>query len=146
MRDVGIADPQPPTPAPIRKSEARDPEIAGHDDQHGANDRHRTHGLPCTLAVQARSAIRMDVVVRRSSRLPGGDAQIRVSPAEAGIPRAHTVSVVAEISGPAAKPYVLPLPEVADGEFGELLPTPVAGLSRVQEYGPGRHGACRPGL
>ncbi|AQZ63063.1 putative tyrosinase [[Actinomadura] parvosata subsp. kistnae] len=94
-------------------------------------NRIRTHGLPYTLAVQARSAIRMDVVVRQSSRLPGGDAQIRVSLAEAGIPLAHTVSVHAEISGPAAKPYVLPLPEVADGEFGEKLPTPVAGLYRV---------------
>ncbi|AQZ63065.1 hypothetical protein BKM31_17770 [[Actinomadura] parvosata subsp. kistnae] len=44
MSGVGIADPQPPTPAPSLKSEVRDPEIAGHDDQHGANDGH----LPAT--------------------------------------------------------------------------------------------------
>ncbi|MEV0390501.1 hypothetical protein [Nonomuraea sp. NPDC050643] len=83
------------------------------------------------LSVQARSAIRMEVIVRQSSRCPGGDAQIRVSLAEAGIPLAHTASVHAEISGPAAKPYVMPLPETADGEFGGILKTPVAGLYRV---------------
>ncbi|MFI7702628.1 hypothetical protein [Nonomuraea sp. NPDC049480] len=73
----------------------------------------------------------MAIAVKQSSRRPGGDAQITASLAEAGIPLAHTASVGAVVSGPAAKPHRMPLPEVADGEFTGTVPTPVAGLYRV---------------
>ncbi|TMR91067.1 tyrosinase family protein [Nonomuraea basaltis] len=103
-----------------------------------AINRIKTHGLPYTLAVQTRSAIRMTVTVKQSSRRPGGDAQIIASLAEAGIPLGHTVSVRAEVSGPDAKPYQMPLSEVADGEFTGTVPTPVAGVYRVLLRAEGR--------
>lgn len=91
----------------------------------------RTHGVPFTLTIQSRSAVRMTAETAQASRRPGGVARLTVGLTQAGIPLAHAASVTAEVRSPSGAVATLPLAEVADGRYATDIATPTAGVYRV---------------
>lgn len=93
----------------------------------------KVHGVPFTLSVQARSALRMSVAVTRTSRLPGTSAHVRAVLTDSGMPLVNSARVEAVVTGPEGSVSVLPFatgPE-ADGAYTVTVPTTVAGVYRV---------------
>jgi hypothetical protein len=90
-----------------------------------------THGVPFTLTVQARSAVRLDVTLTRTSRRPGSSARITATLTDAGIPLGHTSMVEARVTRPNGNTFTIRLTEEEDGIFGAVIDTPQAGVYRV---------------
>lgn len=92
-----------------------------------------THGLPFTLSVQARSALRMTVSVTQSSRLPGSTAHLRATLTDGGVPLHGSARVEARVTDPAGGHFVVPLvPEVTEeGTYSGSVPTSASGVYRV---------------
>jgi hypothetical protein len=91
----------------------------------------RTHGVPFTLTIQSRSAVRMAVTTSQTSRRPGGVARLTVELTQAGIPLAHTSAVTADVHSPGGAVATLALGELTDGRYATDIPTPTAGVYRV---------------
>ncbi|MEU0880409.1 tyrosinase family protein [Lentzea sp. NPDC005914] len=90
----------------------------------------KVHGVPFTLSVQARSALRLDVAVTQSSRLPGSVAHVRAGLTDSGIPLS-SAKVVATVTAPNGAHTTLGLSEVEPGIFAVDVPTTLAGVYRV---------------
>jgi hypothetical protein len=97
----------------------------------------RTHGLPFTLTVQARSAVRLDVAVTQTSRRPGSSANVMATITDAGIPLGHTTAVEARVTRPGGSLTTVRLAELEDGIFGGTIDTPQPGIHRVLVHAAG---------
>jgi hypothetical protein len=91
----------------------------------------RAHGVPFTLTVQARSAVRLDVALTRASRRPGSSATIMAALTDAGIPLGHTAIVEARVTRPNGGTATIRLTESEDGIYGGAIDTPLGGVYRV---------------
>jgi Common central domain of tyrosinase/von Willebrand factor type A domain len=91
----------------------------------------RTHGVPFTLTVQARSAVRLDVALTRTSRRPGSSATVTATLTDAGIPLGHTSVVEARVTRPDGTVLTIRLTEREDGIFDGTIETPQSGVYRV---------------
>ncbi len=89
------------------------------------------NGLPYAFTVQARSSLRMDVVVSQSSREPGAQVWIRVRLLEYGHPLLSPARVVAEIERPDGSTFSLDLAGVGEGTYEGSLIASAAGAWRV---------------
>jgi hypothetical protein len=97
----------------------------------------RTHGVPVTVSVQARSALRMGVDLSQTSRLPGSTGQLQVTLTDSGIPLAGTARVSAEITSPTGHTTTSALTETVPGIFTGPVPTTLSGVYRVLVRGRG---------
>lgn len=76
----------------------------------------RTHGVPFTLSVQARSALRLSVEVTQTSRRPGTTASVRAVLTDSGVPLVGSARVEADVTDPTGAVLRVPLvPDPADG-------------------------------
>lgn len=91
----------------------------------------RAHGVPFTLTVQARSAVRLDVALTRTSRRPGSSAAIVAALTDAGIPLGHTAVVEALVTRPNGSLVTIRLTEHEDGIYGGMIHTPTSGVYRL---------------
>ena len=91
----------------------------------------RAHGVPFTLTVQARSAVRLDVTLTRTSRRPGSTASLVATLTDAGIPLGHTAGVDARVTRPDGSLVTIRLSEREEGIFAATVETPVGGVYRV---------------
>ncbi|HZB41221.1 MAG TPA: hypothetical protein VE487_09665, partial [Ilumatobacter sp.] len=89
------------------------------------------HGLPFTVTVQARTNVHLDVATHQSSRLPGGNATIRSTLTDFGIPLTSAASVVANVRQPNGATSTIALTETDSGTYEAAVPTLVAGVYRV---------------
>jgi hypothetical protein len=96
-----------------------------------AIDSIRQHGLPFTVTVQARSNVHLDVATPQRSRRPGGNATIRATLTDFGIPLASAASVVANVRQPNGTTSTVALSETEPGVYEVTVPTLVAGVYRV---------------
>jgi hypothetical protein len=103
----------------------------------------QTHGIPYTLSVQARSALRLRVDVSQHSRLPGTPGLIRAALTDSGIPLGTSAVVDALITGPDSTIRTLPLAPVEPGVFEAEVSTTRSGVYRVlvRAYGADLRGA-----
>jgi hypothetical protein len=97
----------------------------------------RVHGVPFTLTVQARSAIRLDVALTRTSRRPGSSASIKATLTDAGIPLGNTAIVEARVTLPNGATATIRLSEREDGIFDGTVDTPQSGVYRVLVHATG---------
>jgi hypothetical protein len=102
-----------------------------------ALSRLRSHGMPFSLTVQARSSLRLGVSVAQPSRRPGSTATLTATLTEAGIPLGSSVSLHAMITAPDGTPTTLRLDEVDEGVFRGTVPTLASGVYRVLVRGEG---------
>jgi hypothetical protein len=91
----------------------------------------RAHGVPFTLTVQARSAVRLDVTLMRTSRRPGSTASLSAMLTDAGIPLGHTAGVEARVTRPDSSVVTIRLSEREEGIFAGVIDTPISGVYRV---------------
>ncbi|MEV0340275.1 tyrosinase family protein [Nocardia sp. NPDC050713] len=89
------------------------------------------HGLPFTLSVQARSALRLDIAVARTSRRPGSHATITATLSDAGIPLGHAAVVEAVLTRPDGSNSTLRLRGNGDGVYGGDTEALNVGVYRV---------------
>jgi hypothetical protein len=90
----------------------------------------KSHGVPFTLTVQARSALRLDVVVSQGSRVPGTPARLRATLTDSGVPLG-SAGVNAVVTAPDGVPSVVPLVNGEPGVFAAELSTSASGVYRV---------------
>jgi hypothetical protein len=91
----------------------------------------RTHGVPFTLAVQARSSLRLKVAVAQPSRVPGSQAVLTATLTESGIPLGHSAQVDALVTAPDGTPSTLGFTEIDDGVYRAAAATPTPGVYSV---------------
>ncbi len=89
------------------------------------------HGVPFTLSVQARSALRLAVEVTQRSRTPGASGLIRATLTDSGVPLADSASVHAQVIAPDGTQSTLPLLPVEAGVFQSEVTTTAAGVYRI---------------
>jgi hypothetical protein len=101
-----------------------------------------THGVPVTVSVQARSALRMGVEVSQTSRIPGTPGHVRAILTDSGIPLTGTSRVTAEVTSPSGQATVSTLTQTAPGNFTGTVPTTTSGVYRVlvRAHGTDHHG------
>ncbi|WP_112263137.1 VWA domain-containing protein [Lentzea terrae] len=90
----------------------------------------KTHGVPFTLSVQARSALRLGVALAQGSRLPGSPAQLTATLTDSGIPLS-SARISAVVTTPAGSQAVMSLSAQEPGVFGASIPTAEPGVYRV---------------
>lgn len=90
----------------------------------------KTHGVPFTLSVQARSALRLGVALTQGSRLPGTSAVLTATLTDSGIP-VSSAGINAVVTGPGGGQAVLPLTAAEPGVFALPIPTSDPGVYRV---------------
>lgn len=90
-----------------------------------------THGVPYTLSVQARSALRMTALLSQQSRLPGHPGQLEVILTDSGVPLAGCAAVQARVTSPAGTETSVTLSEVEPGVFQGEIPTSMTGVYRI---------------
>ncbi|WNB86974.1 vWA domain-containing protein [Cellulomonas sp. ATA003] len=92
----------------------------------------KTHGVPFTLSVQARSALHMSVAITQTSRLPGTTAQIRAVLTDSGVPLSGSARLEAQVTDPTGVVTIVPLaPASAGAAYTVSVVTSVAGVYRV---------------
>lgn len=91
----------------------------------------RTHGVPFTLSVQARSALRLGVELSQSTRQPGSTATLRATLTDSGIPLVASARVDAHVTGPDGSGVVVPLP-LDEDRYVAAIPTPASGAYEVR--------------
>lgn len=91
----------------------------------------QVHGVPYTLSVQARSALRLRVDVSQHSRLPGTPGLVRATLTDSGIPLGNSAVALALVTGPDGTTRTLPLPRVEPGVFEAEVSTTSPGVYRV---------------
>jgi hypothetical protein len=94
-------------------------------------ERVKTHGVPYTVTVQARSSVRLDVRTLQSSRNPGSAAIVTAVLTEAGIPLGNSARVTLTLSEPGGTKRLLPMAETDDGLFTVHVDLPDAGVYRA---------------
>lgn len=90
----------------------------------------KSHGVPFTLTVQARTALRLNVALSQGSRLPGAPASVRATLTDSGVPLA-SARVDAHITAPNGAQTTLTLAPGEPGEFTVEVPTTESGVYRV---------------
>jgi len=91
----------------------------------------KTHGLPYTVAVQARSALRMDVTLAQQSRLPGAPGRLLATLTDSGIPLASSAALHALVTAPNGTESTVALSPIEPGRYAANIPTTVPGVYRV---------------
>ena len=91
----------------------------------------KAHGVPYAVSVQARSALRLDVALSQTSRLPGTPGRLRAILTDSGIPLSNSAAVEAVVTAPDGSIRTLPLSPTADGEFEGVVATTTSGVYRV---------------
>ncbi|MGH9189943.1 MAG: tyrosinase family protein [Acidimicrobiales bacterium] len=91
----------------------------------------KVHGVPFTLSVQARSALRLDVSIAQASRRPGSPARLIATLTDSGIPLGGSAAVTAVVTAPGGATSVVRLGEDEPGRFIADLATYEAGVYRV---------------
>lgn len=92
---------------------------------------HAAHGLRYAFTTQARSSLRMDVLLDQSSREPGATAWLRVSLTEYGFPLEAPADVVAEVVRPDGGIFELPLADEGGRVYKTSLTVDASGAWRV---------------
>jgi hypothetical protein len=90
-----------------------------------------THGVPYSLTVQARSALRLAVTLSQGSRLPGTPGRLRATLTDSGIPLAASAALHAVVTAPDGTQRTLALAGVEPGVFAAEVPTDGPGVYRV---------------
>ncbi|GAA3685253.1 hypothetical protein GCM10022267_85040 [Lentzea roselyniae] len=90
----------------------------------------KANGVPFTLSVQARSALRLGVALSQGSRLPGAPAKLTATLTDSGIPLS-SAAVSAVVTGPSGGQAVMPLSGQEPGVFAVSIPTAESGVYRV---------------
>lgn len=91
----------------------------------------KVNGVPYTLSVQARSALRLSVGISQHSRLPGTAGLVRATLTDSGIPLGHSAAVHALVTGPDGTSRTIPLTEAEPGVFQAEAGTTIPGVYRV---------------
>lgn len=91
----------------------------------------KAHGVPFTLSIQARSALRLGVGITQPSRRPGSVATVTATLTQAGIPLADSATVSLQVTRPDGSSLTLPASAVDAGVFAAEVPTPASGVYRV---------------
>ncbi len=91
----------------------------------------KAHGVPYTVSVQARSALRLGVALSQTSRLPGTPGRLRAILTDSGIPLSNSATVEAVVTAPDGSTRTLPLSPTGDGEFEGVVATTTSGVYRV---------------
>ncbi|MEV6235762.1 tyrosinase family protein [Lentzea sp. NPDC051838] len=89
------------------------------------------HGVPYSLTVQARSALRLTVAVSQKSRLPGTPGELRAVLTDSGVPLSSSASLEAVVTAPDGTRSVLKLGEAEPGVFTAVVPTAASGVYRI---------------
>lgn len=116
--------------------------LLSNDDRNGAEQFARieqelkTHGVPFTLTVQARSALAMTVALTQTSRRPGSTGDLSVMLTDSGVPLANSASVVAEVTPPVGSMFTVVLATDGSRYVGQI-PTTASGVYRVRVIGAG---------
>ncbi|HSO70873.1 MAG TPA: tyrosinase family protein [Arachnia sp.] len=90
-----------------------------------------THGVPFTLSVQARSALRMTAALSQQSRLPGHPGRLEVTLTDSGVPLSGSAAVHAGVTSPTGTASTVTLAEAEQGLYRGEIPTSVSGVYRV---------------
>ena len=98
----------------------------------------KTHGVPYTVSVQARSALMMRAELTQQSRLPGTSARVRATLTDSGVPLDHSTVVVARVTDPAGATQLVPMPRIGEGVYEALVPTTLSGVYPVLVSAVGR--------
>lgn len=91
----------------------------------------RAHGVPFTLTVQARSALRMAVSLAQKSRLPGTPGRLRAMLTDSGVPLAGSATVWAQVTRPNGSLHMVALSSTGGGAYEATIPTSASGVYRV---------------
>jgi len=91
----------------------------------------KMHGVPFTLSVQARSALRMSVSVSQPSRLPGSTATVRAVLTDSGVPLTNSAHVEAVVTAPDGSVSVMAFAPSDLGAYTAAVPTTSAGVHRL---------------
>ncbi len=91
----------------------------------------KLNGVPYTVTVQARSALRFDVALSQQSRLPGTTGRLRATLTDSGIPLHASAAVRATVSARDGTTAVLALAGVEPGVYETDVPTTVPGVYRI---------------
>jgi len=89
------------------------------------------HGVPFSLTVQARSALRLGVSLTQTSRLPGKPGRLRATLTDSGVPLGASAALHALVTAPDGTQRTLPLAGVEPGTFAAEVPTDGPGVYRV---------------
>ena len=90
-----------------------------------------THGVPYTVSVQARSALRMTAEISQQSRLPGHPGRLEVTLTDSGVPLAGQAAVHAQVTSPTGTATTVTLSETGPGGYRGEIPTSVSGVYRI---------------
>lgn len=90
-----------------------------------------THGVPYTVSVQARSALRMTAELSQQSRLPGHPGRLEVTLTDSGVPLAGQAAVQAQVTSPTGTATTVTLSETGPGVYRGEIPTSVPGVYRI---------------
>ena len=89
------------------------------------------HGVPYTVSVQARSALRLGVQLTQHSRRPGAAGRLRATLTDSGIPLDAGAAVSALITRPDGSEHTLELVTAEPGVYTTDVPTNASGVYRV---------------
>jgi len=90
----------------------------------------KAHGVPYTVSVQARSALRFDVALGQTSRLPGTSGRLRATLTDSGIPLA-SAAVRATVTAPDNTTFAVGLASSEPGVYEADVPTSLSGVYRI---------------
>ena len=90
------------------------------------------HGVPYTLAVHAKSDLRLTARLTQRSREPGAEAHLVAQLTEFGLPLRGRTAVAVEITDPNGAPDRARLDRVGEGRFEAVYPLAVPGTYRFR--------------
>ncbi|MGI8693971.1 MAG: tyrosinase family protein, partial [Geodermatophilaceae bacterium] len=91
----------------------------------------KLHGVPYTVTVQARSALRLAVALSQQSRLPGTSGRLRATLTDSGIPLGGSAAARATVTAPGGSTRTLALASSEPGVYETDVPTTVPGVYRM---------------
>lgn len=91
----------------------------------------KVHGVPYTVSVQARSALRLAVSVSQESRRPGFPGRVQAILTDSGIALGASASLAALVTRPDGTELTLPLAASEPGVYVADVPTDISGVYRV---------------
>ena len=91
----------------------------------------KAHGVPYTVSVQARSALRLGVTLTQQSRRPGFPGRLRATLTDSGIPLSGSAAVSALVTRPDGLEQALALAVAEPGVYTADVPTDLPGVYRV---------------
>lgn len=90
----------------------------------------KAHGVPYTVTVQARSALRLGVTLTQQSRLPGTPGRVHATLTDSGIP-VVSAAVRALVTDPDGTERTVPLHPTEPGRYAAEITTTIPGVYRV---------------